>query len=485
MRQWSGWFIVLASLGLAAGAAWADTASRQDSTVAACRTLFYDLDAAIVTNGVRDQGPYPVKGFSYLRLNRFLASFRTEVKDTVSFQSWVDALGELDQRARALELRNLPAEVRRHFGPDPVRHLARCRGHLIATDLNTSSQRERLVRSAWVPDEYEGGLRLLGLYPISALFVNLGVERWQAESRAQLRLAPIQERTDAEEWWRSGGEVTPDDGLTATGIARILSESRDSLGIPRPETVELRRLFEHFAPSWGLEPAGADDRIGRPQWQGARMIIETKHPVEYHRTSYTRIEGRTLLQLNYVIWFPARSGDDIYAGAIDGINWRLTLDDDGRPLISDVIHNCGCYQTYFPTRRLRLRSALSRAYLEAPLVFPAHSEDGPPTILLASGTHLIRQVSWGEKRGAMRRLAVADYDELRSLPRANGRKSMFGHQGIVGGSERRERFLLWPMGVRSAGAMRQWGRHAIAFVGRRHFDDPYLFATLFRYRDGW
>jgi len=174
MRQWSGWFIVLASLGLAAGAAWADTASRQDSTVAACRTLFYDLDAAIVTNGVRDQGPYPVKGFSYLRLNRFLASFRTEVKDTVSFQSWVDALGELDQRARALELRNLPAEVRRHFGPDPVRHLARCRGHLIATDLNTSSQRERLVRSAWVPDEYEGGLRLLGLYPISALFVNPG-----------------------------------------------------------------------------------------------------------------------------------------------------------------------------------------------------------------------------------------------------------------------------------------------------------------------
>jgi hypothetical protein len=31
------------------------------------------------------------------------------------------------------------------------------------------------------------------------------------------------------------------------------------------------------------------------------------------------------------------------------------------------------------------------------------------------------------------------------------------------------------MGVASAGAMRQWGGHATAFIGRRHFDDPFLF----------
>lgn len=44
---------------------------------------------------------------------------------------------------------------------------------------------------------------------------------------------------------------------------------------------------------------------------------------------------------------------------------------------------------------------------------------------------------------------------------------------------RPERFLLWPMGVRSPGAMRQWGRHAVAFVGRRHFDDAHLLDSLF------
>jgi hypothetical protein len=35
------------------------------------------------------------------------------------------------------------------------------------------------------------------------------------------------------------------------------------------------------------------------------------------------------------------------------------------------------------------------------------------------------------------------------------------------------------MGIASAGQMRQWGHHATAFVGRRHFDDPDLFERYF------
>jgi hypothetical protein len=36
------------------------------------------------------------------------------------------------------------------------------------------------------------------------------------------------------------------------------------------------------------------------------------------------------------------------------------------------------------------------------------------------------------------------------------------------------------MGVRDAGAMRQYGRHATAFVGRRHFDEARLMERYFR-----
>jgi hypothetical protein len=39
--------------------------------------------------------------------------------------------------------------------------------------------------------------------------------------------------------------------------------------------------------------------------------------------------------------------------------------------------------------------------------------------------------------------------------------------------------LFWPMGIKNAGAMRQAGRQATAFVGRRHFDDPDLFESRF------
>ncbi len=73
-----------------------------------------------------------------------------------------------------------------------------------------------------------------------------------------------------------------------------------------------------------------------------------------------------------------------------------------------------------------------------------------------------------------------DYTRLRSLEvEAGQRRSMFNKYGIVSGSERPERVLLWPMGIRSPGAMRQWGRHPTAFVGRRHYDDPYLIEQLF------
>jgi hypothetical protein len=38
------------------------------------------------------------------------------------------------------------------------------------------------------------------------------------------------------------------------------------------------------------------------------------------------------------------------------------------------------------------------------------------------------------------------------------------------------------MGIPSAGAMRQWGHHATAFVGRRHFDEPFLIERYFERR---
>ena len=70
------------------------------------------------------------------------------------------------------------------------------------------------------------------------------------------------------------------------------------------------------------------------------------------------------------------------------------------------------------------------------------------------------------------------------LPRGNGKlpiehKSAFLPSGLISGTERGERFLFWPMGIANPGAMRQWGTHATAFVGIRHFDDADLIDKRF------
>jgi hypothetical protein len=115
-----------------------------------------------------------------------------------------------------------------------------------------------------------------------------------------------------------------------------------------------------------------------------------------------------------------------------------------------------------------------------PQQLPRVMEGERPVLSIASGTHYVERVSIERGADSLVRYAFRQYDELRSMPRAVGdHASAFGPEGLIAGSERLERFLFWPMGIASAGAMRQWGRHATAFVGRRHFDDADLLERRF------
>jgi hypothetical protein len=107
---------------------------------------------------------------------------------------------------------------------------------------------------------------------------------------------------------------------------------------------------------------------------------------------------------------------------------------------------------------------------------------------LASGSHYVVGLSAGSPRSdgppsESYRLIVSEPipdAPLRSMPEpGGGRRSLYGPDGLVPGTERTERFLFWPMGVASAGAMRQWGNHATAFIGERQFDDPFLLDRSF------
>ncbi|MBS1214345.1 MAG: hypothetical protein H6R26_2962, partial [Proteobacteria bacterium] len=169
-----------------------------------------------------------------------------------------------------------------------------------------------------------------------------------------------------------------------------------------------------------------------------------------------------------------------------GLIWRVTLGENGRPIAYDSIHPCGCYYQIFPGEGFRVAQREDGA---EPILSPsaiARLGDGERLVIrLASRTHYIQGVTPEKREGPTPAIyGWREYDELRSLPLPNGgHRSLFGPDGLLPASERPERLLLWPLGVPSAGAMRQWGTHAIAFIGRRHFDDPRLLENFLRPMD--
>ena len=124
---------------------------------------------------------------------------------------------------------------------------------------------------------------------------------------------------------------------------------------------------------------------------------------------------------------------------------------DGEPWLYDSIHGCGCYHNFFPAGPLQLRQDLPQANFEPPLV-PQRAVAGPLVVRLDHGRHYIVRVYHDDGVLGRRPLAVEDYARLRSLPASGGYHSLFGQYGLIVGSERPERFILWPMGVRSPGA---------------------------------
>ncbi|MBO0738892.1 MAG: hypothetical protein J2P48_20385, partial [Alphaproteobacteria bacterium] len=191
-----------------------------------------------------------------------------------------------------------------------------------------------------------------------------------------------------------------------------------------------------------------------------------------------------LVQLVYTIWFPQRPPEaalDLLSGRLDGLIFRVTLDPEGLPVVYDTIHACGCYHMFFPTEHADPKPApqpgIEWAFVPAwlPLIDPAQRL----VVRVSSRSHYIINAHPDVGgRGAI--YGFAEDDDLRALPAPDGTtRSAFGPDGIMPGTERGERMLFWPTGVDDVGAMRQWGKHATAFLGRRHFDDPDLIERRF------
>lgn len=454
--------------------------------VAGCRDYYLTLDRMVDAQGVRDAQDSLIEGFPFLRINRFLLSLGKDIDsaDDVVFTAWTKKLLALDRIGRQMELANLslPAtEKSRHSET-----IVTCGNLLNTEELRMPEQRGQLLSTAHVADEYVTWQRTLGLYWFSAWFVKLVVNDYHQDVLAAYAL-PLRERPP-----KHLVSYQPEKGngaLLPSQVKNILARATDNtLNIPELTETDLQRLFAAFAPVWQVETTSVEDRLGAPVWddmeQPAR--IDTRQPSVYQHLSFTRFNNRILPQLNYVIWFPSRPRQgilDLLGGHIDGITWRVTIDSDGQPLAYDAMHNCGCYHLFFPSGKLRQRKA--EEALQEPAFSPQQAPELPSgkriVLRIAAVTHFIERVTTVESDAdETLSLHAENYNVLRSLPVSDGgRRSLFQANAIVSGTERKERFVIWPMGVPHPGEMRQWGHHATAFFGRRHFDDTDIFERYF------
>lgn len=459
---------------------------------AECRDLFKRLDKAVESAGVRDVQEARVEGVPYYRANRFLASFAGELSDDEALEEWLERLLELGNQGRRFEIANLPEQSLPDLpadfaSKDLVAEMERCAAQLMAKDLHSPKRIKRIQDNAAVPDEYSKTMRTVGVNPLSRWVVKREVRKLNDKARQNFQ----QPEAIGGSKIISYAPNQPRPVIDSKTRAEILEQgrSKSALDIPEPDPQALKQLFADYAPVWRIGTNDESDRIGRPFWQDDDHIgVDTDDPVVYRYHSFTRMREHVLLQLNYLIWFPERPSQglmDIYSGRLDGLIWRVTLDPQGQVLLYDSLHPCGCYHKYYPVSP-DLQAIESPSTPEPPLILARdipNPEKDRVVVHVSSREHYVVGLSAGQGQSDDTvPYRFNDYATLRSLPYGDGRRSIFGpDDGLVIGTERGERWLTWPMGVRSAGAMRQRGHYPLSLIGPLHFDDARLFENVFRY----
>lgn len=471
-----------------------------DSMAQSCRTTLATIEKAVSNHGRDDAGEQKLERFPYLRTNRLLAALSDTDLSNSQQQQLFDLLEQAGRFALQIETHNLPPDQQQQLLQDiqswfpdkrPDQAIEQCSQYLAQTELNSQPIADYVQSRLRVDDHYKTWYRVVGLYYLTRYPVLSGVRDWHDEALA-IFATPVTELPIAGKLQRYTLD-TNNKTLTQQQTANILRESRNNpLSIPLPDDMQRQQLTNQFAPVFEIDVVSEDDRIGTPYWRSSDATIpaiDTMKPTIYTKLSHTVFNHEILLQLNYVIWFPSRpcqSSFDILCGHIDSIIWRVTLANDGTPLLFDSIHSCGCYHQFFPTQSLKLRDeqpGLQEPVL-VPKTLPPIAHDERIVVRIANISHYIDAVTIESKSGNTH-LNIAtvpqqDYDSLRSMTIGGGHhRSLFDSSGLVPGTQRSERFILWPMGVPSPGAMRQWGTQATAFVGRRHFDEPCLIEEIF------
>ncbi|MBX9756976.1 MAG: hypothetical protein K2X80_19630 [Pseudomonadaceae bacterium] len=439
-----------------------------------CAALFAAREVASAAS--HDAQYQPLSGFYGLRSDRVLAALGPTAHSREQRSLWLQRLAERDIEASAIELGNAaPQTASPWLSSARQSQLQSCRDNQRQQLLEQPDGFQRAVAAAQVPDSYRDWARTLGLYPLLKPFYRQQIVH--AQQAGEQAAAP----QDSARWL--GYQPLPGNPTADS----IQVQSIDALGLPQADPQQLAALFARHAPWLKVEQASRADRLGSPVFRAnGQRDFDRQAPQLFEQIGWSRLNGRWHLQLIYQLWFSHRPKPqpwDLYGGELDGLLWRVTLDEQGHALLYDSIHPCGCWQAFYLPANSPWQARVQvpqPSELEPRSLRRIDSTGGQaPTLWLSAGEHSLLRVDSRRSPYPAIRYQQRPLNELRQLAHPQGRRSLYDDEGLVSGTERLERWLLWPSGVVSPGAMRQWGQHATAFVGRAQFDEPDLLERYF------
>jgi hypothetical protein len=301
--------------------------------------FFTELDAAVSKAGVQNAACFKVTGFPYLRANRFLVSLKERLNNDDQKKQWVRWLKQLDIEARETEIQNLPPsaveKMAADFGFAADRKILQEKvisysNQLLNHDRLRPYFYDVLQQVVQSSDEYSTVMRIFGLYPITLIPVALVTDHVYSEIAKWHQVAPEEKQVRGTliAYGPAG-----DADFSMAEIQQILERSKQNLpGYPQPSPSDQKTLLAVFAPIIIQDMAADYDKIGAVAWGQKQLEVDSKNSTVYYYFSNAYFKGEPVLQINYVFWFPARSGPfapRIERGNFDGLTVRISLSPDG------------------------------------------------------------------------------------------------------------------------------------------------------------
>ena len=466
----------------------------ETAETAAGADFLRDLDRSVVETGVSNAGAFRLDGFPYLRTDRFLCGLKDRGTDPAGKALWVDWMRASDTMARQTEIACLPRESRERLAERAAlapsvealtEYAEACADSLLAAHRDRPGFYDAVAAAVECQSEYKTTLRVAGLYPLSALPVAF------LTKKAHRRMTRWFDRKTDDllprgEWVSYGPDHRYD--FSTEEVKRMIAKTADNvLSVPRPDENTRQVLAAAFAPILTQDVRDDADRIGAVKWRDGRIVVDGDQPTVYYYITNAFYNRRPVLQINYALWYPARTGPGapwIERGSLDGLTVRLSLDLEGRPVMVDIMNNCGCYHFFVPVegcvKAVRSQPLTIDAF--APSRLPETFSGATLNVHVIADWHQVAGISTQPLPASDIRYRLVPYQTLEMLTKTDGsQESLFNEHGIARGSERIEPFILFSMGIPKVGSMRQRSHHALKLVGKAYFSDPDLFDDSFEF----